>query len=124
MKLIFLVCNYQPIPEYVNYTLYSAKKYAERVGADICVHNAFNGYVKAFNPDHQGYFEKFELFRIAGKYSQALYIDTDILIKNNAPDIFNICTEEDFHAFYPAEFQNLGSAVAKAVFGHGVTLEE
>ena len=76
MKLIFLVCNYQHTPEYVDYVMLSAEDYAKRVNADIYVHKEFNEYVKAFNPDHQGFFEKFELFKRAEKYDQALMLNS------------------------------------------------
>lgn len=38
----------------------------------------------------QGTMEKFRIHHYAGKYERCLFVDSDILISHNAPDIFNV----------------------------------
>jgi len=44
-------------------------------------------------------YEKFQLYDfLDGRYDQVLFVDTDILISPDAPDIFNLCSKDEFGA--------------------------
>ena len=65
------------------------KKYAERIGADfIHINRRKINYNKTKNVNPV-LFEKYQLYDILQNYDRALYIDSDVLITPNAPNIFD-----------------------------------
>lgn len=73
------------IKEMYETSQFFAKKYAKRVGADYYVISSMHEWepVSGFIPTYQ----KLKLYDLL-EYDQILYIDSDYIIKDNAPDIF------------------------------------
>jgi hypothetical protein len=63
------------------------RAYADKVGADFIVWNDSEGHVIP-------HYKKIELGGLLEKYDRVLYLDTDILIRDDAPDIFAIVPED------------------------------
>ncbi len=59
------------------------KAYAERIGADFIVWRDYAGHAI---PDYQ----KLELGKLLDRYDRVLYLDTDLLVRDDAPDLFEI----------------------------------
>lgn len=62
----------------------SQKRYAKRIGVDFLCRHSFNSNVMELGIDRDKYFVK-ELLEI---YDKVLYLDADVLIKKDSPDIF------------------------------------
>ena len=76
--------------EWVPYTHEPMKKYADRIGADfIVIDQPKVNYSKTKNVNPI-LFEKYQIYDILEEYDRVLYLDTDILVTPDAPNIFEI----------------------------------
>jgi lipopolysaccharide biosynthesis glycosyltransferase len=66
-----------------------AQKYSKRVGADYHSIESKDAWPPA-SGKHVA-FQKFKLYDLAEEYDQILYLDSDYIIKDEAPDIFKQC---------------------------------
>ncbi len=57
--------------------------YAEKTGADFLVWRDFAGYTMP-------HYKKLDLARMLDEYDRVLYVDTDIIIRDDAPDLFEL----------------------------------
>ncbi len=80
--LVTICCGdfYQRMAAYSHPTL---QAYAERVGADFIVWDDYAGHTFP-------HYKKMELAGLLNTYERLVYVDTDILIRDDAPDIFEI----------------------------------
>jgi len=69
--------------DYCNYTLPLMKRYAENHGFDFIVID------KRKNLEIPIHFERFQLKEMLTSYDRILYLDSDIIIKKNTPNVFN-----------------------------------
>ncbi len=75
------------------------KKYADKIGADfICIDEAMSN----FNTDK---WLKFNLFNILQKYDRVLYVDTDIIIREDSPNIFELVPYEELGIFNEGRYE-------------------
>lgn len=74
------------------------KKYAEKIGAEFL---AITKKKVSFTTPH---WEKFQIFDLLNTYDRILYIDTDIIIRDDAPDLFDIVPFEKLGMFNEAPF--------------------
>jgi lipopolysaccharide biosynthesis glycosyltransferase len=75
------------------------KQYANRIGADFIVINSIK--IGTERP----HFEKFQLYSLLDKYNRIFYVDTDVIISPNCPNVFEIVPESMFGAFIESNFQ-------------------
>lgn len=66
-------------------TLNTVRHYAKKIGADLIVQTK----KKIHHPHYVPHMEKFNLSKLLEKYDRVLYVDSDILITKNAPNIFD-----------------------------------
>lgn len=66
----------------------NARAYAKKYGADYYLLNKADDYKPAAGKHLD--FQKLKMFDFT-EYDQILYMDSDFIIKDNAPDIFEIC---------------------------------
>lgn len=66
----------------------NARRYAEKYGADYYLLNKADDYKPAVGK-HLDY-QKLKMFEFTD-YDQVLYMDSDFIIKDTAPDIFELC---------------------------------
>lgn len=80
----------------------SFKKYADRVGADLVCTTTFQyghlGQSRGFSLRRSAWLEKTRIKTLLEKYDRVLYLDADILITPDAPDIFK--TYSDLNTIY------------------------
>ncbi|MFX0099299.1 MAG: glycosyltransferase [Candidatus Hodarchaeota archaeon] len=102
-RAVVTLCIGETAERYAEFTHQPMKEYAKRLNADFIVYNKqvvnFKE-AKNFNPL---LFEKYQVHDTLGTYDRVLFLDTDILVTPNAPDIFKItpvgkigCVLEDF----------------------------
>lgn len=65
-------------------SLETIKYYAKKIGADLIIQTK----KRISNPQYVPHMERFNLKEVLKKYDRVLYLDNDILITKDAPDIF------------------------------------
>ena len=73
------------------------KAYADRLGADFIVWDDFDGHVMP-------HYKKLELGKLLRQYQRVLYIDTDILVRPDSPDIFAIVPDDSLGALEEGQY--------------------
>ena len=63
------------------------KAYADKIGADFIVWSDVSGYTVA-------QYKKMEMGGLLESYDRLVYIDTDILVRDDSPDIFTVVPED------------------------------
>lgn len=74
------------------------KKYAEKINADFIVIN--EPKISTTTP----HWEKFQLLDLLQTYDRIIYIDTDVIIRNNCPNLFEIVPEAKMGMFNECPF--------------------
>lgn len=98
-KAIVTICtnfDYQKMSEISHPTI---KAYAEKIGADFIVWNEVD---LNFHPG----FQKYKIYDLLEEYERILYLDTDLLVREDTPDLFEIVPKGSFAAFKEGIFLN------------------
>lgn len=81
------------------------KRYADKIGADFIV---WRDHKKHTMPHYQ----KLEIAHLLDEYDRVLYVDTDILIREDAPDLFKMVPPEKLGMFEEGRFTDRSSFLA------------
>jgi ADP-heptose:LPS heptosyltransferase len=74
-------------------SLPSIKKYAKKIGADFL-------NINEFNPEYiTQKWNKFHIYELLNKYKRILYLDVDILVREDCPNLFDIVPENKLGMF-------------------------
>lgn len=104
--------KYQRMAEYTHPTL---KQYAKRIGADFLSIDRSNSSTP--------HWEKFKIFHLLNKYKRILYLDTDVIMRDDCPNLFEIVSEEKLGIFNEAPFTDgRRMSMYKACKAHDTTL--
>lgn len=76
----------------------SIKKYAEKIGADFL--NLSEKKIAQTTP----HWEKFQIFDLLSKYNRILYLDTDLIVREDCPNLFDEVDESKLGMFNEAPF--------------------
>jgi hypothetical protein len=87
--------RYQKMGEITHFNM---KRYADKIGADFIVIDKQK--VSQTTP----HWEKFQLLDYLEEYDRILFVDTDVLIKKNCPNIFDVVPEAELGIFNEAPF--------------------
>jgi hypothetical protein len=99
-KAIFTVTIGDECEEIAQVTHPTMKAYAEKVGADFVVAR------ERKNPDAPAYFEKWQVGPLLAKYRRVLLLDTDIVVREGAPNVFDLVPESCFGGYDEREFHS------------------
>lgn len=100
MKAVVTMCFGQKYEELSVITQPTLKKYAEKIGADFVVINEkrlSNKYI---------HYEKFQIFDLFGKYHRILFLDSDIIVRPDCPDLFEVVSENKLGIFDEGRFED------------------
>jgi len=66
---------------------------------------------------------RLDLFNLPSlvNYNKILYLDTDILVKDNINKVFNVCEEDILYVLEEGEINNKGDYWGKSLFGNEIT---
>lgn len=95
-KKLVLVTSSESFSKISEVTHPSIKSYAEKIGADFCVID--KSEIK--NPKDW----KFHISDKLEEYDRVLYVDSDLIIRPDAPDIFDIVPEGEIGLLYESRF--------------------
>jgi len=92
----------------------SIKQYANKINAEfLCIDEDYKS--DSTDKSNTSHWNKFQINTLLDKYDRILYIDTDIIIRNDCPNLFNIVPENKIGMFnegkYETRFQPLEEAV-------------
>lgn len=107
-KAVLTISTGKQFKEMAEVTHPTLKAYADKCGADFIVWDQMDPKFL-----HAG-FMKYNISKLfdAG-YDRVLYLDTDILIRDDCPDLFEKVPEGSFAAFYEGNFVNRQPAMAQ-----------
>ena len=98
MNLVLTIAvgeEYQKIAALTHPTI---KAYAKKIGAD------FKCIDKIETAKTTPHWEKFQIFDLLNKYERIIYIDTDIIVREDCPNLFEIVAENRLGMFNEAKF--------------------
>ena len=74
------------------------RSYAERIGADFVVIDSSKLNLSS------GHYEKFQLYELLNIYDRIAFLDLDVLVLPNCPDLFALVSPECFGAFDSSKY--------------------
>lgn len=74
----------------------SLKAYAKRIGADFAVISE--------SERSSPHWEKFQLYDLLSKYDRIIYLDTDLIVRGDCPNLFEVVPEDSLGLFNEAPF--------------------
>lgn len=94
------------------------KAYADRIGADFKV--ITEQAISKTTP----HWEKFQISALLEEYDRILFLDTDVVVRGDTPDLFEVVPEPLLGAFNEAPYAKRGSGILNGVAqGYGVSLD-
>ena len=81
-------------------TLPGIEAYADSINTDLCV--VTQRTVQGPTP----FYEVFQMERLFEYYDRLLYIDLDVIVRDDTPDLFELVSEEDLGAFLESRYQS------------------
>lgn len=94
------------------------KAYADKIGADFIIIN------KQLISQTTPHYEKFQIYHLLNKYHRIIYVDTDIIIRSDCPDLFKIVPEDHLAAFNEAPYADRTNAMKGIAEEYGVKLDK
>lgn len=94
-KAIVTVCIGDEFVHLSKLTHPTIKKYADRIDAEFIVINTC-----ATTP----HWEKFQINELLNKYDRIIYLDTDLIVRDDCPDLFDIVPYNQMGAFSESKF--------------------
>ena len=101
-KAIVTLCIGKKYEKFKRVTHVTFEKYANLINADFVVIDR----PKLVNLLNHPHFEKLQIYDLFEKYDRLLFVDSDILITPNCPDIFQLVPYDCFGAYYYSKFTN------------------
>jgi len=97
---------YQQLAEVTHPTL---RAYAEKIGAEFVSRmDSVGGYATQK-------WQKFEIYDLLNTYDRVLWVDTDIIIRDDAPDIFELVPRTEFGIFNEGKYEDRTSFIRDAM---------
>lgn len=94
------------------------RDYAAKIGADLVVIDRQKISIE------WPHYEKFQIYDLLGRYSRLIYIDTDIVVRDDCPNLFDMVPENKIGMFNEGEFTDRASALAQACKDYKINLGE
>jgi ADP-heptose:LPS heptosyltransferase len=96
----------------------SLRKYAERIRADFVVIDQQK--VSQTSP----HFEKFQIYDLLNRYERIIYIDTDVIVRDDCPNLFDVVKPEEMGAFDEGAIMDRTKAMAEIAQAYEESLKE
>lgn len=98
--------------EIANLTHPTLKAYADKIGADFIVIDD----AKIKYP----HWQKFEISKLLIKYKRIIFLDTDLIIRDDCPNLFDIVPEEKLGLFEEGRFSPRGGYLQQAMVAYNM----
>jgi lipopolysaccharide biosynthesis glycosyltransferase len=110
-KAIVTICIGEEFSDLANFTHPTLKNYAERIGADFIVLN---------DCKTTPHWEKFAIYNILNSYDRVIYLDTDLIVREDCPDLFEIVPYNQLGAFNEAKFVQREYSLIETAKAYGI----
>lgn len=115
MNAIVTICVGELYKKIAEFTYPTIKKYADRLGADFVIIDESNS--------SSPHWEKCIIFHLLNKYERILYLDTDLIVRDDCPDLFALVPSSKLGIFNEAPFTpNRQESLFHACKDYGVKL--
>lgn len=107
---------------YTDVTVPFMKEYCKRYNLDFVI--TTESKIPNYNKHIHAAFDRYDIYNLLDKYDRVVYVDADIIIKKNAPNIFDIVPEDKFGVYYESDNfdRNCFIDVVKTYYNyHGLT---
>jgi hypothetical protein len=94
----------------------SIKKYADKIGADLIIQD---------KPDKNlitQKWQKFHIYNLLNRYDRVLYLDVDILVRDDCPDLFGIVPSDKLGMFNEGKYAPRLEYIQDASKAYGIDL--
>lgn len=98
MNAVVTICIGDEYKKISKFTHPLIKSYAERIRAEFVVLDKIS--MSKTSP----HWEKFSIFHLLNKYERILYLDTDLIVRSDCPNLFDIVPSSKLGAFNEAPF--------------------
>ncbi len=92
------------------------KNYADKIGVDLIIHDKFD---KSFITQK---WQKFRIYNLLNKYDRILYLDCDVIIRDDCPDIFEIVPSDKLGMFNEGKYAPRLEYIRDASKAYGIEL--
>jgi len=100
MNLVLTICHGDMFKRFSEYTHPTIKAYANKISAD------FKVISEQKISESIIHWEKFQIFDLLNDYERILFVDTDVLIREDCPNIFDIVPTDKLGMFNEAPWTN------------------
>ena len=92
-SLVLTIAVGEPYASIAKITHPSLKAYAQKIGAEFkCIDQVMISKTSA-------HYEKFQIFHLLNAYDRIIYLDTDLIVRADTPNLFDIVPRDAFAAF-------------------------
>jgi hypothetical protein len=96
----------------------SIQNYAERIGADFIVLD--KPVICGVSP----HYEKFQIKTLLEKYTRILYLDCDLIVRHDCPNLFEVVPENKLGIFNEGRFKDHSRMIEESEKIHNIKLKE
>lgn len=115
-RAVVTMCRGEEFEKLAELTHPTIKAYADKIDADFVVIRDKKISTKFFH------YEKFQIYDLFKDYSRIIYLDTDLIIRPDCPNLFDIVPEYFLGAFNEGEFNDLLPVVRDACMKYKVNI--
>lgn len=110
-KAIVTICIGEEFIGVSKYTHHTIRNYADRIGADFIVIDSCKT---------TPHWEKFRINDLLNKYDRIIYLDTDLIVRDDCPDLFNVVPYNQIGAFNEAKFVQREYSLIETARAYGI----
>ena len=116
-NLVFTICVGKRYGKIGEITIPTIEAYANKIGADfICNRDKSTS-------DISPHFSKFKINEYFNTYDRIIYLDADLIIRDDTPDLFEVVPEDSFGAFNEGAYaQGRVESMLKAAEVYGIEI--
>jgi len=118
MNAIVTICIGITHQKYAQTSYPTIEKYARKIGAKLITINQTK--LSKASP----HFEKFQLYDLLTKYDRIIYLDTDLIIHDDCPNLFDIVPEDEMGAFDESPFRDHQQHMEQASTTYHIDINE
>lgn len=98
-----------------NLTFPTMREYADRIGAEFVIVN------ESYMPLPG--LEKFQIFNLLNKYHRIIWLDPNVIVRDDCPNLFDVVGKEEIGLFNAARFDDCKSLLVDAIKDSGINIE-
>ena len=117
MNAIVTIAMGEPYSTLAKFTHPTIQKYAEKIGAKFIVID------KQRISQTSAHFEKFQIANLLNTYNRIIYIDTDVIVREDCPNLFDLVPENKLGMFNEGAIMEREEAMKQTATEYGESLK-